>query len=99
MNPFTTLGLAETASPDEVKAAFRAQLRQVHPDLVGSAGHLVTIDVITAYRQALVIARATPAHAAEPARVEGFVPASHRAYGDATPRTSAFVASTFRAVA
>lgn len=33
MNPFEILGVAPTAGPDEIEAAYRAQLRAWHPDL------------------------------------------------------------------
>lgn len=99
MNPFTTLELAETATPGEVKKAYRARLLQVHPDVIGEAGHQLTIDVIAAYNQALVVAQANAATVAEPAPVVGFVPAYHPAHGAGIRKTSAFVASTFRAVA
>lgn len=99
MSPFTTLGLAVTATPAEVKMAFRTRLRQVHPDLIGEAGHAVTIGVLAAYEQALAVAQAKASTTAASSRVMGFVPAPHRACGDATPRNAAFVASTFRVVA
>lgn len=35
VNPFATLGLPPTASPDEVKAAYRAAARKSHPDVGG----------------------------------------------------------------
>lgn len=34
-NPFAVLGLQPTATPDEVKAAYRAAARRVHPDVGG----------------------------------------------------------------
>ncbi|MDP3891022.1 J domain-containing protein [Nocardioides sp.] len=98
MNPFTTLGLAETATPGEVKKAYRKRLLQVHPDVIGEAGHQVTVDVIAAYNQALVVAQANAA-TVEPAPVVGFVPAHHPAHDAGIRKNSAFVASTFRAVA
>lgn len=35
VDPFATLGLPPTASPEEVKAAFRAAARRLHPDVGG----------------------------------------------------------------
>lgn len=92
MNPFTTLGLVETATPAEVKRAFRARLLQVHPDVIGEAGHQATIDVIAAYERAMATAKAKAP--ARPAPANGFTPA----WFTQTTRTS-FVASTFCVVA
>lgn len=99
MNPFTTLGLAETATPAEVKKAYRARLLQVHPDVMGEAGHQVTIDVIAAYEQALAIAQSKAATVVVPRTVVGFVPAGYRRPYATSARSSSFVASTFSAVA
>ncbi|HET7734432.1 MAG TPA: J domain-containing protein [Nocardioidaceae bacterium] len=97
MNPFTTLGLAKTATPAEVKKAFRARLLQVHPDVVGEVGHQATIDLIAAYEKAVVAAQATVAVTA-PASGDGFVAAWYGRVPRARSSYS-FVASTFSAVA
>lgn len=89
MNPFTTLGLADTATPAEVKKAYRARLLQVHPDVIGEAGHQATIDLIAAYEQATLLAQTIPAP------VAGFVAAWYTRAAQPT----GFVASTFRAAA
>lgn len=99
MNPFSTLRLADDATPGEVKKAYRALLRQVHPDVTGEAGHQAAVDVIAAYERALVIAQARAARTAEPVKVAGFVPARHPAHGAWILKSSGFVASTFDAVA
>ncbi len=95
MNPFTTLGLDETATPAEVKLAFRTRVRQVHPDVAGDAGRQVTVAVIAAYKQALVIAQAN----ATAAPVAGFVPMSFAVHSTRPAGQTGFVASSFRAVA
>lgn len=37
MDPFEVLGLPPTASPEQIRAAFRAKSRRVHPDVGGDA--------------------------------------------------------------
>ena len=96
MTPFTTLGLAETATPAEVKKAFRARLLKVHPDVIGHAGHQATVDLIAAYERAMVMAQANLVSVATPATVAGFVPAW---YSTSSGSSSGFVASTFSAAA
>jgi curved DNA-binding protein CbpA len=37
---YATLGVAESASPDEIKKAFRALARECHPDVAGNDPHV-----------------------------------------------------------
>lgn len=38
INPFAVLGVDEAATPEEVRAAYRARAKQLHPDLSGGDG-------------------------------------------------------------
>ena len=44
-DPFAVLGLAPTASPDEVKAAYRAKARHMHPDVGGDPDAFLVLKV------------------------------------------------------
>ena len=44
-DPFAVLGLAPTATPDEVKAAYRAKARHMHPDVGGDPDAFLVLKV------------------------------------------------------
>lgn len=44
-DPFAVLGLAPTATPDQVKAAYRAKARTMHPDVGGDPGTFLAMKV------------------------------------------------------
>src|SRR4051812_44386170 len=61
MNPYLVLGVAPTASMDEIESAYRRQLRAHHPDLHqgGSPDELATAEATTrSLNEAMALVRA-----------------------------------------
>lgn len=56
--PFAALGLEPSATPDEVKQAFRAKARLLHPDLGGDATQFD--ELRSHYNEALRVATTRP---------------------------------------
>lgn len=56
--PFAALGLEPTATPEEVKQAFRTKARLLHPDLGGDADQFDALRAL--YNEALHIATTRP---------------------------------------
>ena len=72
INPFEVLGLKGSATPDEIRTAYRSLVKQVHPDLIQdptlrqeTQARMVALNL--AYEEALRLASARPlASASEP---------------------------------
>lgn len=77
------LGVAVDATADDVQAAFRARVRQLHPDLGGAGGDLAAF--VAAKAILLRLARTpSPAAATGPAPAAGAAGAQHRPRGFVT---------------
>lgn len=74
MDPRRVLGVAPTASKDEVRTAYRRLHRQVHPDAGGTTG--LTDFVTAAYRAVLDGGRSSRAGDVDPYEVLGVRPAT-----------------------
>ena len=81
------LGIRATASPDEVRIAYRSQIRTHHPDRAGSASSARAASITEAYR---VLVERGPARAGEPRVRTPRSPASTtaRAPGPVPPRAA-----------
>jgi ferredoxin len=57
-DPYATLGVPAGADEGTIKRAFRAKVKQLHPDVTGASGGEPTLRLVAAYKALLSIRRA-----------------------------------------